>query len=1241
MLAVAALIPRIVLPADVSLSVDASTCAGDETAFAITGALGPAPIRANLTADLDAEHVFGTLSTGEVDLAALTHGALVATTTARATLDVTAGRAGELPTATVHVDGHGTFRDLPRSAFSIGIDSRGQHVVTTIDVTGAAKATIKADLQRVADAIDLQHASIVASIPDAGYVTGGKARGALDVALTAHGRLVPAPDVAVAGTIKGRQLRVDNVSIGTLDATLDTRQLPAAPHGRARVRLTEVTRGTTQLGNVLIDAADRPASKIEVTVASRSKDVVADLTALVTPPTRADPTIVVDVVRDHASVRRHVEWTGSSGHLVVARDRIELSDLRTRSREGTIAIAGTYVRAGEQAGDLTAKLDIDQFTLDAISKAYLGTFGAHANVARRGGRWTGEIDAHAKRIGLVVAFAPPTLRQADVDLHVALRQTEISVAATVSDSKLGKVDLALDLAPPAKLEDPDAWKQRGRDVIRTAKLRLDGVDLGQIASATARETPAVAAAHPQDAAITGRLDGTLELTATTAKGSIKLHELHAPQLRGIRTVDADLELAQSGPDIVTTTLALDVAEVGKANARAELAIPHHVLDPAAWRQLGTNVVRSASIRTDAIAIDPALLDRFDITSTLHGRAKLAVDLEPTGSLKLAIRADELRGTPIAKPVAIRVDATIDGTAAVGSATMSSHVGQATLIELDARVPVTLAQLRARPRRVMTLPLQGTLELPKAPAAELLEVFGRTEVTRGTIDGKVTLGGTIGKPTLAAHLVGEGIGVPPGPSGKVIKTVNRLVLDAAWNQHGGKLMVEGSEDGGGKLALVAEGSPTDLAAATAKLDATAFDLTPLFPFAPGPAGGARGTLDANLTIKGFDPRTAKLAGDLRMRAARVPIAPTVGTLRDADISIGIHAHDIAIAATGKLGSGDVKLQGTVALDGVSLTGGQAKLTLRKVSPIGAVEPTIDADVTAKIARRNQTWVADVTVDNGFAKVSTKSAEKLKPVSMPSDLHIGRNTRRAAPKPGAPAPPAQPVLVANITLNAMNVESDEFRTTLQGKVTITADASALGIVGQVAAETGDLDLFGTRYRIERAAVNFDGTVDPQLDIQVSHDFTDLTTTTVVRGRLSKPELALSSNPGGYSQSELLGFLLGGEPAGAPTSGSARDKTTDAGTSLIANQLGGYVRKALPFDIDVIRYEAASVSSSAAVTVGSWVTHTLFFAFREHLDARPDENSGEASVEYWFTHRLELEGTAGDRGYDTLDMLWRKRF
>jgi translocation and assembly module TamB len=174
-----------------------------------------------------------------------------------------------------------------------------------------------------------------------------------------------------------------------------------------------------------------------------------------------------------------------------------------------------------------------------------------------------------------------------------------------------------------------------------------------------------------------------------------------------------------------------------------------------------------------------------------------------------------------------------------------------------------------------------------------------------------------------------------------------------------------------------------------------------------------------------------------------------------------------------------------------------------------------------------------------------------------------------------------------------------------------------------------------------VRFDGSTDPMLDVEITNTFPEVVAITRVRGRASDPELELTSDPAVYTDAQLLGFLLGGEPHGEPSSGNARDRATQAGASIVANQIGNYVREALPIDLDVLRYEAATSDSSAAVTVGSWITRSLFIAYRRRIEARPDENAGEAEIEYWLSRRVVVEGTAGDRGYHGVDLLWRRRF
>jgi hypothetical protein len=136
-------------------------------------------------------------------------------------------------------------------------------------------------------------------------------------------------------------------------------------------------------------------------------------------------------------------------------------------------------------------------------------------------------------------------------------------------------------------------------------------------------------------------------------------------------------------------------------------------------------------------------------------------------------------------------------------------------------------------------------------------------------------------------------------------------------------------------------------------------------------------------------------------------------------------------------------------------------------------------------------------------------------------------------------------------------------------------------------------------------------------------------------------MSAEPNTYSQGQLLGFLLGGEPTGQPADGNPRDQAISAGASIVANKIGGYVKQALPLDIDVLRYESATAASGAAITVGTWLSRELFVAYRRRIEARPDENSGEGEIEYWLTRRVVIEGVVGDRGYNGVDLLWRRRY
>lgn len=1268
--AVAKLVPRIVLPGDVALALHADGNTGSVTPLTLDASVGAAKLSAKLIADLDAKRVTGTLETNELDLAMLTQRKLLATGAIAATFDVIQGAAGAFPTATATIRGHAVYQRLPRAELAIDVSSEGQHVATKVAVTGPLKANVDAAITRAGAAFHLDRASITA-VADPAYASAGKAplHGALNVHVNASGALLPSADLAVKATVDGKQLHMQDLRVASVKVAIDATHLPRQPHGTASITAVDVVRGTMELGKLEVSAADRSDGRIAVNVTSHPKQDpwMIELAALVTPP-GAGSTVTVDLGHHRVRAGNRSDWRGDGGHLVFDPEHIAFTNFATASQAGRIALSADLDRAGRNAGDLAAKVDIDHLALGVLGPKYRGELTAHVAVRRRAARFEGTLELVGRGIA-----TDPTKPAVDLDAKIVAAPGRVTVDGTASSGTLGKAKLALVLAAPQDLTNAVAWRRAGRSAITTAMLQVEAVDLGQVANLAARPVDTMAPhvdhlvvlgrlnamTEPSTArtltvkkpTITGRLDGQLAITPTTAKGDFKVQQLMIPQVRGLGRVDAELAIEQPSLRVVVPTLTVKVDKLGGAVARAELALPADLTDPAAWQRLGWKALHSASFKTDKVAFDPAMLERFGVTSVMRGEASVALEVGEAGKhANLEVDVSNLRGAPITQPVDAHLIAKLDGKAATANLTMKTRKGAVTLFEVDATLPMTIQQLSSDPASLATSPLTASLALKQTSATALLEVLGRNDLIGGSVDGKVSITGTLAAPVVKARLAAADLKSRPGPLGRPpVRIIKTITVDADYEQGVAKIELHGLEDRGGKIDLSAHVEPAKLGAATARLQATEFELTPLLAFAPDPASFARGTLTTDLAITGLDPRTANIVGELHLKEARLPIAPSVGTLRDGKIDVVITKEQIRLAATGKLGKGDLKLEGTIALEGASLNGGQAKLFLHHVSPIGSIEPEIDSVITAKIARKDQTWVADVSIDKTFIKVDQTSGEKLKSVGKPSDLHIAGEQRKAVAPPGgskgdapnAPEPPTEPSLIAHVTLNKTEVESKDFRTTLAGKVEVTLDADSMGVMGSVAANSGDLDLFDRRYRIERAAVYFDGTVDPQLEVRITHDFKNVTTITQVRGRLSKPQLVLSSDPGIYSDSELLGFLLGGEPNGDPNSGSARDQATSAGASIIANRIGGYVKQALPFDLDVIRYEAASATSSAAVTVGSWITHTLFFSVTQHLAARPDENSSEGTLEYWITRQLELETTAGDRNYDGIDLLWRHRY
>ena len=1246
--AIAQLVPDVQLPIDdVNLAVIAAPVPMEPwTSVTLSGFVDGIPVYADVDADLEARRFRGLASTGTLNLTKLSGGKLEGTGTTFITFDAlapTGETAFPVGNAMIHVAGDIAGYNGARAM--IAVTSSGERAATVITANAVgSSALMGGQVRKAGNRITLESSRVIANVGDPSRVSRGKApvHGTMNVDLSATGALQPNPDLAVRGRVIGSNMRMQDIKIRSLDVAIAATHLPSRPAGKAELKARDVVRGNVFLRELDLNAGSRDDGKIAVTMRTKPKQSpwLVEADALVTP----GDTVTIDLERHHVRAGNGGDWAGTTGQIVIGPTRIDVKDIASASKDAKIAVTGHFQRVGRTAGDLAARIDVKSFGLDNLSKAYAGKVDAKVDVERTNGRFGGLIDLDAKGIAIDPELIVPNLVAFDVNAKIEARANKLIVDAKATSPGLGTFDFDVDIDAPKDISNVVAWKKLHREHIRSARLQLIGIEVGKLASLAKIE-----------GTYSGRIDGDIVMSPTTTGGLVQLRQVSGPVLKNLGPLSANLTVSQTGPDELTPTLIATIDDrkaagtpvvkpLAKIELQATLAMADHLFDPDAWKALGKSAFKGGSLRVEDVMIEPPLLDRLQVTTNMRGRASFVAELAAGAeSLKAQVQLRQLRGNPIEQPVSVDLLATIDNAETIATVELvSPSPAPQKLLEVKARIPFTMDQLIADPQSIKTAKLEATATLPEVSAPRLLQTFGRTQIIAGTLTGTVDVAGTVTKPTLRARIAGNNLQVPPGPRGKPIKTIKRLSIDATWDGTAGKVALDATQDKG-MLQVLASGDPMKLEAASLSLVAKQFDLMPLLAFAPGPAGGAGGRLDAKLDVKGLDARTAKIAGELHLVDGRVPINPNVGTLRRAKVDVVI-GETVKINLDGRLGGGTVKGSATLAMNGAMPTGGNATIYLRKVSPIGVVEPDVSADITAKLTRRPDAWVADIVVAKGIVKVPDGRGEKLDPVGKPDDMiYIVNGKQPVAPNKGVGEEndPVSPSFIANITIKSTYVEATEMRGYVRGNVRIERDATTIGIVGKIEADRGDLDLFGRRYQLERAAVRFDGSTDPLLDIIITHDFTEVTTRTQVRGRLSKPELVMSADPGTYSQGQLLGFLLGGEPTGQPADGNPRDKAVGAGASIIANKIGGYVKDALPLDVDVLRYEAATSSSGAAITVGTWISRSLFVAYRRRIEARPDENGGEGEVEYWLSRRVVVEGIVGDRGYNGVDLLWRKRY
>jgi len=1085
----------------------------------------------------------------------------------------------------------------------------------------------------------------------------------------------------ITGTFDGAGLRFAGYAAETLHIELSPAVVAAWPHGNVIAKLTGIRADGARWPNVELRAASAATGVIDVDVrlrgwsetppSSATATLLAafantgtlDLSASIRPD--RDHRGAAIALRDFRAAVRGFEITAKTGQFLLRPERQEVRGLELHNRGGTVAIDG--VHAGKT---VTASIAIDKLELAPLAHVVPQLAGLQGRVQLQGsGSWRGktvegtmrgEIAQLVARSGAapidaaVMATASPRL------LHLELRARSAPIGELVVDT---------DIAPPADLLSRSAWQALERRSLRRLSVHSARLDLGAV-----QRTLTV----PR-AALDGHAAVDLELSPLGGTLRVAVAELSLPGNPVAMNVDFGGELDADGKADLRATAHIATITV---SGTAALRIPTRPLGLAAWTLTPERITR-ATLEIPRFAITDALASTLGL-GNWRGQASASLDLQlDVNRVTGRVAFHDIVGGPLQRPIDVAADLTTD--AGIVHVTGESKVDGIPAMTITLALPLlslvggNTTGASFAPKWT-DLPLQGAIRFGPLPAAAVARVLGASAnnsrldpesttavssvarsrdaaigTTRdqrsgasavrppsrlqGTLRGDLKLTGTLGAPDVALNAEIANLGSQRGKI-RELRLVGRYAAGAAHAE------LIAANDNSGHLRGVVDLDVSKPADARIAVSAVAFDVSPLARLVPAALLGVTAKLDGTLEARGLDPKQMQVAGNLVLSNLRLPLANQLGALTNTTIRLTFGAGRLVVGLQGDIEAGKVTATASAALDGILPRSGTLDLALSDLALIAPMTPTVGAKLHVDAHLASGRWNLDARLSDGVVRIPAEEGHVLHPINPPADVvfvanarNVEEPSRRLAPAPrNAASRASSPWLAIALAIESVTVRTAEATGTVRGKIDINIADSGLSTNGIIRLTGGDVLLFGRRYQIARAALTFDGPLDPTVDAELRHDFPQLTLTAMITGRTSKPQFHFRSSPSDYTEAQLLSFFLGGNPS---ASGRVVEVANSVAAAVASQTLGAMITRQLPVRLDVLSYQPQTTSSSGALVAGRWITEQLLLLVRNRTNPRPLENGAEGELQYWLRRGLLLDGVAGDRGTFGLDLLWNRRW
>jgi translocation and assembly module TamB len=198
----------------------------------------------------------------------------------------------------------------------------------------------------------------------------------------------------------------------------------------------------------------------------------------------------------------------------------------------------------------------------------------------------------------------------------------------------------------------------------------------------------------------------------------------------------------------------------------------------------------------------------------------------------------------------------------------------------------------------------------------------------------------------------------------------------------------------------------------------------------------------------------------------------------------------------------------------------------------------------------------------------------------------------------------------------------------------------LAGDIRGVRGWYAFQGKKFALAEGSVRFSGqSLDPGLDITATHRAGEYLVRLRVGGTITKPSLALESEPA-LDQADVLAVLLFGAPAsqlsGAQSTG-LREQALGIAGGYVAAELRQSVTNAL--GVDDLQFDTGAAGlQDARVSIGKYVADDIFVSLAHRFGAQSVE---EVRIEYVIRPEWSLETSTDTLGRSGVDLFWKRRY